>query len=733
MNRGQECSKLIVRPVIYGAITHKKGGPHNAGGGIAPPLSRMREKIDLSTAKAVLKEDAVFLSRNGFTLYDSGKYRPNITLEMTDRWVITPSWNNTTEYVSPYQYLTMKKYTDGMNMMWNGKAEVLFGNYHKSQKGNPVLTLCDPEKAKHVLVRVDWEHSGGMSSASAEAQSSLYFRIAASNGGRTGYDYYILPVGHVLGHPERDVTEFLKEASETIKNVEREGEAKFAEARKQQQEKDDNKAMYQDLVIKKYDELVKAAKASSVEIIEEYYGKEPEILKYALRAKGGNDRYPFNQTGVAMLDGAIQDIQRLKENYYQYIPKYDALNGAFEELGYKPAGEYLSSIAQSTMQVYRMYQKTDGGTRKWDVPFTPQGYQETIGALDRLQKERKQEDLELMQKEMAVIKAAKDMAADRIGRESNCPQNLTYYHREGGASGQSKMVVLEGTGEVRPCTTATLRNKNHYRHFSSVEEAHNIADGTQCWKQIRKDEAVITFNKPTSNSPLIMGIMWTPEGGFSPAQRDSIPEVLQEMLDQYDVDHAVIGGYRSDDNITIKTVRPETVDMVLDEHVATEFLTERIAMAARQTEIATDQYNLHPIFDRQGNPEYLVDYDNKLYASLNHDGSLKETMDGSTTADMSVFVTRNDISCEYEVIDRSDPVEAVREQDPLAQLRDSEIATPIFDNKDAETVYSDRDDTSGGLRALIESAMQQSRADNAARTAKQGRSAARRQTDSIVL
>lgn len=119
---------------------------------------------------------------NGETLMNRfGKYQPNLTFILTE------------ETASSVEWMDPKAIGVDLNITFDGSDVVMLpGEYWVSKKG----THCfRPKKdGSHVLVRVDWggcfEHSRGDEYDQIK-ELALYSRRASSNGGGSGYNYYV--------------------------------------------------------------------------------------------------------------------------------------------------------------------------------------------------------------------------------------------------------------------------------------------------------------------------------------------------------------------------------------------------------------------------------------------------------------------------------------------------------------------------------------------------------------
>ena len=135
-----------------------------------------------------------------FLINHFGKYAPNVTYILAKEvWV-----DENGAPVCPIEMFPDKELGYSTNLIFDGNPSFLFGDFWRSRKGGACFRPKDPEAAKHMLIRVDWGGScnptNGKSFAEAKAQAGedlLYFRRASSNGGGTGYDFWVLPIGYV--------------------------------------------------------------------------------------------------------------------------------------------------------------------------------------------------------------------------------------------------------------------------------------------------------------------------------------------------------------------------------------------------------------------------------------------------------------------------------------------------------------------------------------------------------
>lgn len=168
----------------------------------------MKKFMTLASAKEALKTDKVFETTTSFGVNAFGKYSPNITFILPKEWEVGPArFRGRSLDLTPHSPMTYRKSSevksmvDDINVDFDGEPEVLFGDFWLSKKGGACFRPKSALIAQHMLVRVGWggafTRTRGWTNnrRTPEELGAAYFRRACSNGGGTGYDYWILPVG----------------------------------------------------------------------------------------------------------------------------------------------------------------------------------------------------------------------------------------------------------------------------------------------------------------------------------------------------------------------------------------------------------------------------------------------------------------------------------------------------------------------------------------------------------
>lgn len=157
----------------------------------------MKKTMTIVEARGMFGETC-YETKTSFLVNDFGKYRPNITFVVGKEVELDANG----KFVNPLQYIRDREVTDSMNMNFDGDAEFMFGDFWHSKKGGACFRPKSPKVAKDLLVRVSWggcfdSHRGTYSDEANAIEGVKYFRRASSNGGGTGNDFWVVPVGFV--------------------------------------------------------------------------------------------------------------------------------------------------------------------------------------------------------------------------------------------------------------------------------------------------------------------------------------------------------------------------------------------------------------------------------------------------------------------------------------------------------------------------------------------------------
>lgn len=149
----------------------------------------------LADVKAKYGEKVVETATS-FVVNAYGKYQPNIS------FVLDKDFGG-----DPLKYRSDAPTRDmvaGLGLGFGtgeSAIDVLFGDFWLSKSGKPHFRAKSPQTATHFIVCARWGAGQGGSRTRGSwgaPNGAAYFRRASSNGGGTGLDYYVLPVGYYL-------------------------------------------------------------------------------------------------------------------------------------------------------------------------------------------------------------------------------------------------------------------------------------------------------------------------------------------------------------------------------------------------------------------------------------------------------------------------------------------------------------------------------------------------------
>lgn len=173
---------LLMETEIYSYV---EGGKtfYKMKDGIMPEERYFR---NVSPATEEETKGLVQLDNGIFLLKEFGKYLPNLC------------------FLSPLPRLNWEKVLHTDFNLPDGHLSVLKGDFFISKKGTKCFRV-KPE-GRHLLLQDNW---GGPDYPRTRGynlpEDQLYFRRASSNGGGTGFDYAVVPVGWRFSLTEEDI------------------------------------------------------------------------------------------------------------------------------------------------------------------------------------------------------------------------------------------------------------------------------------------------------------------------------------------------------------------------------------------------------------------------------------------------------------------------------------------------------------------------------------------------
>jgi hypothetical protein len=142
----------------------------------------------------VAKDGFIDLGQGGLLQRLYGKYEPNLCI-VVDNHLIEGFFKRTESYsTDAWRISGNSADLTKHNIQYSGNVRyTAYGTYRKNAKGTDIFQLLPESQAKHKLICVDWGGSFSRTRGIERPNEFIYYRVASSNGGGTGYDYLIIP------------------------------------------------------------------------------------------------------------------------------------------------------------------------------------------------------------------------------------------------------------------------------------------------------------------------------------------------------------------------------------------------------------------------------------------------------------------------------------------------------------------------------------------------------------
>ena len=457
----------------------------------------------LANVKALYGEKVIETPKS-FVINAYGKYLPNISFVLAKGVLAKDSSGDPLEY---------RRDTPTKEMVANmgidfGTSEsgvsVLFGDFWLSRFGKPHFRPKSSQTATHVIVRADW---GGFSYPGTRGRWSApdgvaYFRRASSNGGGTGYDYYVVPVGYhlIMNDEELDgnkvVTANFAERAKVIRQSYKEYDEMIA-ARKRAEAKAKAEAVAASRRAKKCFMPRLEALERRLSVLE----RTDKIIIHDSGFSFGSDRdLLFTEENLRMAEGSVQLLEHQAEERKAreaYMPQFDGLKPRVEALG--------MTLEHSYERVYM-----SGGTFSKGYRYSEEGIASMISALDRLEAEAIVREEETKAKE---AKAKAEAEASKLGLPSN------------GRSWRRNGITDQGDGWViRP--DGTFRDADEMAGDSRRIETYR--EGTMIWHQILPGELVLKVWSRDRYDIIHCEVIYRPDS-ITQAQADAAKRIEEQL------------------------------------------------------------------------------------------------------------------------------------------------------------------------------------------------------------
>lgn len=471
----------------------------------------MKKELTINEARKLFDSEKVFATDSGFIFNDFGKYRPNLTFVLDREFCLDKDG----KVVNPIQYIKDHEVTDSFNLDLNGEAKILFGDFWRSRKGGACFRPKDPKGAKHILVRVDWggafNRSRGFNGDGVADRGAMYFRVASSNGGGSGYDYWILPVGYVHQHGTqvyRIDWESAKAYCEKHSQLQADQRAEADHNYKRKLLNEEMSRRNRETIAPRLEEieqeLAKLRKryprVTKINLEETgfRYGQATLLLLYTQENLADAEATLVRQTEWV----ATLDAQKLAEQraYEEFAPKFEALQERAEAVGFAIQANHdeVRLILDSSNYVKDSY--------SYDV-------------LEKFEQKIRAEEKKLEAQRQATAKLEREAEAKSMG----LPSDIRIWKRTGSRTGCSKGWVIDVNGVDRE--RDEIFNENSRR-------AQRYDEGFEIWHQILPGELVIQWSKSCTAAEHECEIVHCPEK-LTDAQIERVAEIQESIEEEW--------------------------------------------------------------------------------------------------------------------------------------------------------------------------------------------------------
>lgn len=501
----------------------------------------MKKTMTLVEAREMFGETC-YETETSFLVNVFGKYCPNITFVVGKEIELDANGKS----VDPLHYYNDREVTDSMNMEFDGDAEFMFGDFWRSKKGGACFRPKDPKVAKDLLVRVSWGgcfngHRGTYSDEANAIEGVKYFRRASSNGGRAGYDYWVMPVGfsRILHIDEVDGETKLDHTAEFERRAKAYRE-KHAKLQREASESND-KAYKAKLAAEEESRQAKAGLVTRLEAVKErlvplneFFGehcwgrKTFEILDSYFKIE--YTQYLYTEENVCKAEQWVADQEQLVTDTkiawaardaakVEFESSFLALEARFVEIGWRM--ETTSSEKAKVFEPYERYWncRTYHEEREHDFAYSGEGFKACTAMLES-------KEAEIREKRETEEAAERLKKAQEEAKALGLPSNIRLWHRSG-ATNAGEAWVISSKGMDRECDSVdtSVCGSNSKRYHQSYE-------GNHVWDQVMPGELVIYWSHAYTAAPHEFQVIYRPET-LTEAQLERVAEIQNGIEERF--------------------------------------------------------------------------------------------------------------------------------------------------------------------------------------------------------
>ena len=494
-------------------------------------LYRTKKELNLTEAQKAEHVRLQYIKDRGtymFSPYDTNSVtKPRMYIEFSKAFTVENFHDN---FVSDYYFRDFKEYTDGMNMQFNGEPSVLFGKFRYGDRF-PVFTITDPREATQVFIDVSWgrhiDHDGshytGQTYNSKEAESALYFsQNEIFEHGGWGEDYYVLNVGHVLGQPDRDVSHFLEEMYDVIRNEQK-------EYRLMRESAEAKLEYFQDTITDKLYDLQEFIEESPLP-------KDSGLARQLLQAQPIDDylfvenlsidqRIPFDEEGLQRIERLSERIHDASKNYEKNLDKLREYEQLLSQYGIK-----ITNDSAPIFNIAGYNYKIDydcGIDTRFDL--SDQGMYWLEKSVNTIMEAEKQRENQEYQNEFTMNSKSNGYAS--FFRDDDILMSVEFVIDE---NGNRRSSIPDPTYEQLDYTVRQFEDEyfNHNDVMSRFE-FYKEKDHIRYWDTFQENDIVISLKQDHFGEKMKFDIESAPNN-LTDAQKESILSITNKYL--YDRD-----------------------------------------------------------------------------------------------------------------------------------------------------------------------------------------------------
>jgi len=452
----------------------------------------MKNEKKLAEVKSLLQNKNIYETQTGFLVNEFGKYQPNITFVISKK-----NERNPLEYRND---MLVSEMLANMNLNFNGKSAVIFGDFWKSQKGGACFRPKSISEAWHVLIRTNWggafESSRGIYNA---PQGALHFRRASSNGGGSGYDYIVVPLGYYSALSDEGEILSSSHQEKSFLDKAKAIRKRFIEHDAQVlREKEESERLSREAKAAGLGTRLEVVNTKFVSLGENYSIVElgETFFKY------GYTKYFYTEKNVSWIENYFSSENKKKEEEKiqkklreEFQPKFEVFVPRLDAIGLS-----LSFFTE------RVCFSGESG----DFSFSEEGLVKFLRSLE--EKEQRFAESKIKADAEAQYQRRKNEAVQK-----GLPKDIHIWCRRGGRTNAGDGWVIGPNGEDRP-NTSWINPRPRYTQ-----------EGSKVWDQILHGEIVLKWSKSHTAGGHVFEVIHLPEEGLTEAQLERIIEIQDEL------------------------------------------------------------------------------------------------------------------------------------------------------------------------------------------------------------